>query len=110
MMSSVELTLCLIAVLTSSVSQLCLKSFSHQKISVRSLLLLVVAGLSMLFSIIVVVWVLRTIYLSQLMPFAAGAYILVPLGGKVIFNENLEPKFWVGVVIIISGILFTTYR
>lgn len=58
----------------------------------------------MLFSILVAIWVLRTVQLSQLMPFAAGAYILVPLGSCLFLGEHLKPRFWLGVASILVGI------
>jgi undecaprenyl phosphate-alpha-L-ara4N flippase subunit ArnE len=70
-------------------------------------MLLGVSGLLMLFSMLVAVWVLRTIQLSQLVPFAAGAYVLVPLGGRAIFNEQLHPRLWFGVIAIMGGIYLT---
>ena len=66
-----------------------------------------VGGLLMLFSILVAIWVLRTIQLSQLTPFAAGAYVLVPVGGRLFFGEYLIPRFWLGVFSIMIGIYLT---
>jgi undecaprenyl phosphate-alpha-L-ara4N flippase subunit ArnE len=61
----------------------------------------------MMFSMLVAIWVLRTVQLSQLVPFAAGAYIFVPLGSHFFFGENLTPRFWLGVVSIMIGICLT---
>lgn len=106
-MTAVELSLCLGAVVTSSVSQLCIKTASRQPRTARGLLFLGASGLFMLSSILVVIWVLRTIQLSELLPFAAAAYILVPLGGAMLFNEQLRPRFWLGVASIMVGIFLT---
>ena len=104
-MSLIELLLCIVAVVASSTSQLFIKSVASQGISLKSLYVFGVAGILMLFSIIIAVWVLRTIQLSQLLPFAALAYVLVPLGGNMFFNEYLQPRFWAGVILIVFGVI-----
>ncbi len=58
----------------------------------------------MLFSMLAAIWVLRTVQLSQLVPFAAGAYVLVPVGSRLFFGEYLLPRFWVGVASIVIGV------
>ncbi|MEN5158182.1 hypothetical protein [Achromobacter spanius] len=63
----------------------------------------------MLVSMLIAVWVLRTLQLSQLVPFAAGAYILVPLGGVVLFAEKVNKSFWFGVGLILFGVLLTLF-
>lgn len=73
----------------------------------HGLCILGAAGFLMLFSMLVAMWVLRTIQLSQLIPFAAGAYVLVPVGGKLFLGEHLKPQFWLGVVCIMIGISLT---
>lgn len=90
--------------MASSTSQLCIKVASTRLGTLKGLCILGVAGLQMLFSMLVAIWVLRTIQLSQLMPFAAGAYILVPLGSHFFFGEQLKPRFWPGVASIMIGI------
>lgn len=103
-MTTFELLLCVVAVMASSASQLCLKFASNRIMTLNGLCTLGAGGLLMLFSILVAIWVLRTIQLSQLMPFAAGAYVLVPFGGRLFFGEYLIPRFWLGVVSIVIGI------
>lgn len=100
-----EVSLCLIAVIASSFSQIFIKLAARQVNAIKMLLVLGGAGLLVFFSIIVSVWVLRTIQLSQLMPFATGAYILVPLGSKIFFNEKLQQKFWLGIILILTGVI-----
>ncbi len=107
-MTSTELLFCLAAVIASSASQLCLKIVSIQPKSIKSLYVFGAAGTLVLFSILATIWVLRPIHLSQLIPFAACTYILVPLGGHLFLNEHLRVRFWLGVVLIIAGVLFTS--
>jgi drug/metabolite transporter (DMT)-like permease len=102
-----ELILCIVAVTSSSISQLCIKVASSQIKTFLGLLTLGVAGLLMLFSMLVAMWLLRTVQLSQLMPFAAGAYVLVPIGSYLFFKDHLKPRFWIGVVSIMIGITLT---
>lgn len=106
-MTSIELSLCLAAVFSSSSSQLFIKMASKNPLSLQGILMLAGSGLLMLVSIFVLIWVLRTIQLSQVMPIAAGAYILVPLGSWVFLKERLHPRFWLGVVSIMLGIYLT---
>jgi undecaprenyl phosphate-alpha-L-ara4N flippase subunit ArnE len=97
-----------LAVVSSSAAQLCIKGAAGRLVSVGGLVLFGISGLLMATSMIVAVCVLRTLSLSQLVPFAAAAYILVPLGGRWVFRENLLPSFWFGVAAIIVGVLFAT--
>lgn len=106
-MTIFELMLCITAVLASSCSQLCIKVASGQIRTFKGFYVLGVGGGLMLFSILAAIWVLRTIQLSQLVPFAAGAYVLVPLGSRLFFGEHLAPRFWVGVTSIIIGVYLT---
>lgn len=106
-MSGAELSLCLSAVLSSSVSQLLIKSATATRGRARSLMLLACAAALLCASVLLVVLALRSLPLSQLMPFAAGAYVLVPLGSRVVFLERLTPRFWLGAILIICGIIWT---
>jgi drug/metabolite transporter (DMT)-like permease len=106
-MTTFELLLCIVAVIASSASQLCLKFASNRIMTFGGLCTLGAGGVLMLFSILVAIWVLRTIQLSQLTPFAAGAYVLVPVGGRLFFGEYLLPRFWLGVVSIMIGVYLT---
>lgn len=104
-MTSLELFLCILAVCSSSLAQLGIK-YASQQVSVRrALCFLFLSGGIMFFSLLVAIWALRTIQLSQLMPFAALAYVLVPLLGRHFFNESLDRHFWSGVMLIIVGII-----
>ena len=107
-MTTTELLLCTCAVVASSTSQLCLKHASRRLRTIGSYYVLVIAGMLMLFSIIIAIMVLRTIQLSQIMPFAAGAYVLVPVGGRIFLGEHFLPRFWAGVISIIFGMYLTT--
>lgn len=104
-MSPFELFLCIAAVCCSSIAQLGIKFAAQQESRVRMLTFLAGSGGMMLLSLLVAVWVLRTIQLSQLIPFAALAYILVPLLGNRCFGEKLDRHFWCGVGLIVLGII-----
>ena len=106
-MTGSELGLCLSAVLCSSISQLFMKSASARARLAKVLLLLGVGCALQLGSVLLAVVVLRTIQLSQLVPFAAVAYLLVPIGSHFVFNERLLPRFWLGALLIVAGILCT---
>jgi undecaprenyl phosphate-alpha-L-ara4N flippase subunit ArnE len=72
--------------------------------------LLIVGSILMSFSMVAAIWVLQTLRVSQLIPFAAGAYILVPLGGRLFFKEAVPRRFWLGVMSIIVGIVLTFWN
>lgn len=106
-MSPQELGLCLSALACSSVSQLFMKGAALPGAPMQRLVRLGVAAGLQLLSIGLAVLALQTLRLSQIVPFAAGAYLLVPLGSRHLFGDRLHPRFWVGAVFIVLGILCT---
>ncbi|MCL1825327.1 MAG: hypothetical protein FWG26_05195 [Betaproteobacteria bacterium] len=61
----------------------------------------------MLVSILIVVMILRTVPLSALVPFAALAYITVPLASMIVFKESVDKRFWLGTLCIVAGVMLT---
>ncbi|WP_028101987.1 hypothetical protein [Pseudoduganella violaceinigra] len=106
-MSPLELGLCLASVCSGSVSQLCMKAAALPGRPRRRLLHLGAAGGLQLVSFALVTLALRTLPISQLIPFAGGAYLLVPLGSRHLFGERLHARFWLGALLIVSGIVLT---
>lgn len=104
-MTDSELILCLSSVFCSSISQLFIKSASVRPSLVQSVLPLVAGGALQLGSVLLAVIALRTMQLSQLVPFAAAAHLLVPIGGQLVFKERLFPRFWLGATLIVTGII-----
>jgi multidrug transporter EmrE-like cation transporter len=51
------------------------------------------------------IWILSRVPLSQAYPWVAGGIVIVPLIGWYFFNERIRATFWVGVALIIAGIL-----
>ena len=94
------------SVFTSSISQLFIKAATSRGRSLSSILLIGVGGCLQLGSILLVILALRTMRLSQLPPFAAMAYLLVPIGSHFVFKERLLPRFWVGAMLIVLGALY----
>lgn len=103
-MSATEIVQCLAAVLSSTLSQLCIKASSaaaHRGLALGWL----GCAVALLFgSVVLAVLVLRSLPLSRLMPFAALAYVLVPLGAHVVFGERLTTRFWWGALCIVVGV------
>lgn len=52
------------------------------------------------------VWVLQKVELGRVYPLMALAFILVPLGSHLVFGERFQPQYFIGVAIIIIGIVF----
>lgn len=53
------------------------------------------------------VWVLQKVELGRVYPFMALAFILVPLGSYWILGERFQPQYFVGVGLIMIGIVVT---
>ncbi|HZH12179.1 MAG TPA: hypothetical protein VEZ24_17650 [Microvirga sp.] len=109
-MTPYELGLCISAVASSSAAQLLFKAAATDITASRNVLLLIVGAILMSFSMTAAIWVLQTLRVSQLVPFAAGAYILVPLGGRIFFKEMVSRRFWLGAMSIIAGIILTFWN
>jgi drug/metabolite transporter (DMT)-like permease len=53
------------------------------------------------------VWVLQKVDLGRVYPLMALAFVFVPLGSHFIFGERFQPQYFVGVALIMIGILVT---
>lgn len=51
------------------------------------------------------VWVLQKIELGKVYPLMALAFILVPIASHFIFHERFAPQYFVGVALIMIGIV-----
>lgn len=104
-MTLLELGLCLSSLMSSSTAQLFIKAAVFARSWWLRLIWFGLAGSLLLLSVVLAVIALRTLPLTQLVPFAAGAYFLVPLGCRCFFGESLNSRFWFGLSIIVSGVL-----
>lgn len=53
------------------------------------------------------VWVLQKSDLGRIYPLMALAFLLVPLGSWVVLGERFSPQYFLGVALIVSGIVIT---
>lgn len=53
------------------------------------------------------VWQLRSVELSRAYPFMALCFVLVPLASLVLLNEPISHKYWMGIGLIVAGIVLT---
>jgi drug/metabolite transporter (DMT)-like permease len=53
------------------------------------------------------IWILSRVPLSQAYPWVAIGIAIVPLLGCYIFGERIKPAFWLGVLLILSGVIIT---
>jgi drug/metabolite transporter (DMT)-like permease len=53
------------------------------------------------------VWVLQKIELGKVYPLMALAFVIVPVGSHLIFGEKFQPQYFLGVAVIIAGIIIT---
>ena len=51
------------------------------------------------------VWVLQKVELGQVYPLMALAFVLVPLGSHIIFGERFQIQYFLGVALIVIGIV-----
>lgn len=53
------------------------------------------------------IWVLQKAELGRIYPLMALAFVIVPLGSHFIFGERFQPMYFVGVALIMVGIVIT---
>lgn len=53
------------------------------------------------------IWVLQKIELGKAYPLMALAFALVPVGSHYVLGERFQPQYFVGVAIIMLGIIVT---
>lgn len=51
------------------------------------------------------VWILQRLELGRAYPLMALAFVLVPLGSNLFFGERFQPQYFVGIALIIIGIV-----
>lgn len=73
----------------------------------RTLIILFVAMALYGLTTLAWVWVLQKIELGRAYPFMALAFILVPIGSHFVFGERFHLQYFIGVAIIMAGILVT---
>jgi len=55
------------------------------------------------------IWILSRVPLSQAYPWVAVGAAVVPLLGWYLFGERITPVFWLGVALIVVGIVLVQY-
>lgn len=53
------------------------------------------------------IWVLQKSELGRIYPLMALAFVIVPLGSHIFFGERFPPMYFVGVAMIMAGIVIT---
>ena len=51
------------------------------------------------------VWVLQRIDLGRIYPFMAMAFVFVPVGSYIVFGEEFKPQYFLGIFMIMIGIV-----
>lgn len=51
------------------------------------------------------VWILQKIELGRIYPFMALAFVIVPMASHLLLGEKFQPQYFVGVALIIAGIV-----
>ena len=58
----------------------------------------------MIANVLAMIWILRRLSLTTVIPITALVYVLVPTGALLLFKERLRPQFWIGALLIMVGI------
>lgn len=104
----------ILCVLGLSVGQLLFKLSANSMaqdgtmLSVNALLALGVAMFIYVATSLAWVWVLQRSELGRLYPLMALAFALVPLGSHYVFGERFHHQYFIGVAMIVLGIVVTT--
>lgn len=53
------------------------------------------------------IWVLQKAELGRVYPLMAMAFVLVPLGSYFVFGERFHTQYFVGIAMIMAGIIIT---
>lgn len=53
------------------------------------------------------IWVLQKVELGRVYPLMAMAFVLVPIGSYFVFGERFHTQYFLGVAVIIAGIIIT---
>ncbi|WP_236238060.1 EamA family transporter [Pseudomonas faucium] len=53
------------------------------------------------------VWVLQKIELGKAYPLMALAFVLVPIGSHFIFGERFHYQYFIGVLLLVTGVVVT---
>jgi drug/metabolite transporter (DMT)-like permease len=53
------------------------------------------------------IWILARIELSHAYPFMALSFVVVPLLSVYFFGEHPSPRYWLGIAMIVFGIVVT---
>lgn len=51
------------------------------------------------------VWVLQKVELGRVYPLMALAFVMVPIGSHLVFGEKFAPQYFIGVALIVLGII-----
>lgn len=81
---------------------------SQSLMDVRVLATLSVAGALYVASTALWIWALRHVELSRAYPLFALGFVLVPLAGAWMFGEQLSPRYLVGAMLIMVGVVLTS--
>lgn len=57
---------------------------------------------------VVWIWVLQKADLGRIYPLMALAFVIVPVGSHFVFGERFQPQYFVGIALIMVGIIVAT--
>lgn len=73
--------------------------------ALRTALTLIIAMMLYAITSVAWVWLLQKVHLGRVYPLMALGFILVPLGSYFVFDEHFSGQYFIGVALIITGII-----
>lgn len=105
----------LIAVLLTGISQIILKKGAQKAIHARSLLASYLNWYSLLaYALFVLVTLLslfamKRVQVKEMVIFLPLTYLMVPLMSRLFLHERLNKKQWLGIALVIAGIILFNF-
>jgi drug/metabolite transporter (DMT)-like permease len=94
--------------LVGAAAQLCLKlgALPHRPVGPGMFLqpCVFLGILLLLTNVLALVWVMRRLPLTLVMPLTALTHVFVPAGAAVFFRESLKRRFWTGALLLVAGV------
>ena len=115
-MTFLQISLVLVCVLSLGIGQLLFKLAAQDLTSSGAAfsLLSLATNTWLLISLLVYgsatilwVWILRSVPLTVAYPFFALSFVIVPLLSSVFLGEHVDLNYWIGIGLIIFGIIVT---
>jgi uncharacterized membrane protein len=104
-MKNIDVFFCILSVFTGSSSQILMRMAAISLGKIKIGFIIFCAFILQMISFVLVLLALKTMPISQVVPFAGFAYFIVPLLAKATLKERLPRFFWLGNALIFLGVV-----